>query len=467
MIFPVILSGGSGTRLWPLSRKQYPKQFISLINDTSLFQETINRLPAKASKPLIICNEVHRFLAAEQLRQINLEPDEIILEPVGKNTAPAIALAALKLLKNNQDPVLLVLPADHNIKDENSFQESISIAEPLAEKNKLITFGVLPRKAETGYGYIKIKNNIEKKYYEIESFIEKPNKKNAKKFLSDGNYLWNSGIYMFKASVYLKELEKYEPKILSICKKSLLKEHKDMDFLRIDNNEFSNCPNISIDYAIMESTRNALVVGLDAHWSDIGSWESLMDSRNKDDNGNVSEGDVILDNVKNTYLLSSNRLITASGVSDLIIVDTPDALLISNRKQENNIKNLVDKLKINERSEIQNHRKVYRPWGYYDSIDYGLGFQVKRILVNPGAKLSLQKHLQRAEHWVVIKGVATITCGKNTQDLKKNQSTYIPKGEIHRLENLQDKPLEIIEIQTGEYLGEDDIIRFEDAYNRD
>jgi len=362
--------------------------------------------------------------------------------------------------------VLLVLPADHNIKDENSFHESISIAETLAKKNKLITFGVFPRKAETGYGYIKVKSNIKKKYYEIESFIEKPNKKNAKKFLSDGNYLWNSGIYMFKASVYLKELEKYEPKILSICKKSLLKEHKDMDFLRIDNNEFSKCPSISIDYAIMERTRNALLVGLDANWSDIGSWESLMDLRKKDANGNVSEGDVILDNVKNTYSLSSNRLITASGVSDLIIIDTPDALLISNRKQENNIKNLVDKLKINERSEIQNHRKVYRPWGYYDSIDNGLGFQVKRILVNPGGKLSLQKHLHRAEHWVVIKGVATITCGKNTQDLKKNQSTYIPKGKIHRLENLQEKPLEIIEIQTGEYLGEDDIIRFEDAYNR-
>ena len=466
MITPVILSGGSGTRLWPLSRNQLPKQFINLIGDISPFQETILRLPDKVSNPLIICNEVHRFLAAEQLRQINLEPDAILLEPVGKNTAPAIALAALKLLKNNQDPVLLVLPADHNIKDENSFHESISIAETLAKKNKLITFGVFPRKAETGYGYIKVKSNIKKKYYEIESFIEKPNKKNAKKFLSDGNYLWNSGIYMFKASVYLKELEKYEPKILSICKKSLLKEHKDMDFLRIDNNEFSKCPSISIDYAIMERTRNALLVGLDANWSDIGSWESLMDLRKKDANGNVSEGDVILDNVKNTYSLSSNRLITASGVSDLIIIDTPDALLISNRKQENNIKNLVDKLKINERSEIQNHRKVYRPWGYYDSIDNGLGFQVKRILVNPGAKLSLQKHLHRAEHWVVIKGVATITCGKNTQDLKKNQSTYIPKGKIHRLENLQEKPLEIIEIQTGEYLGEDDIIRFEDAYNR-
>ena len=271
---------------------------------------------------------------------------------------------------------------------------------------------------------------------------------------------------MFKASTYLKELEKYEPKILSICKKSLMAEHRDIDFLRIDNNEFLKCPEISIDYAIMERTKNALVVKLDANWSDIGSWESLMSSRKKDTNGNVVEGDVILDDVKNTYALSSNRLITASGVSDLIIIDTQDALIVSNRKHENNIKNIVNKLKKNARSEIEYHRKVYRPWGYYDSIDNGIGFQVKRISVNPGAKLSLQKHLHRAEHWVVVKGVATITCGKKTINLKNNQSTYIPKGEVHRLENLQETPLEIIEIQTGEYLGEDDIIRFEDVYNR-
>jgi mannose-1-phosphate guanylyltransferase len=466
MITPVILSGGSGTRLWPLSRKQHPKQFINLIGETSPFQETILRLPNEASNPLIICNEAHRFLAAEQLRNINIEPEAILLEPVGKNTGPAIALAALKLFKKNQDPILLVLPADHTIENINAFHETIKVAKPLAAKNNLIAFGVIPNKAETGYGYIKINNHSKNKYFEIQSFIEKPNLINAKKFLSDGNHLWNSGIYMFKASTYLKELEKYEPKILSICKKSLMAEHRDIDFLRINKNEFLKCPEISIDYAIMERTKNALVVKLDANWCDIGSWESLMNTRKKDTNGNVAEGDVILDDVKNTYALSSNRLITASGVSDLIIIDTQDALIVSNRKHGNNIKNIVSKLKKNARSEIEYHRKVYRPWGYYDSIDNGIGFQVKRILVNPGAKLSLQKHLLRAEHWVVVKGVATITCGKKTINLQSNQSTYIPKGELHRLENLQETPLEIIEIQTGEYLGEDDIIRFEDVYNR-
>jgi mannose-1-phosphate guanylyltransferase len=466
MITPVILSGGSGTRLWPLSRKHRPKQFIDLIGDNSLFQNTILRLPSDVKSPLIICNEKHRFLAAEQLREINIHPEGILLEPYGKNTAPAIALAALQLLKTNEDSILLVLPADHIIHDKDAFHESINLAKNLAEEKNLVTFGILPNKAEVGYGYIKFKNDNKSKYFDIDAFIEKPNQQDAEKFLHTGNYLWNSGMFMFKASTYLEELAKFAPEILSICKKSLVKDNRDLDFIRIDSNEFTNCLDISIDYAIMEHTKKGLVIPLDADWRDIGTWESLMNAQDKDKNGNVIQGDVILDDVKNTFALSSNRLISATGVEDLIIVDTQDALLISSRKKSQHIKNIVIKLKENFRSEIENHRKVYRPWGYYDSIDVGIGFQVKKIMVNPGAKLSLQKHLHRSEHWVIVQGIANITCGKETFKLEKNQSTYIPKGEIHRLENLQNVPLEIIEVQTGEYLGEDDIIRIEDDYYR-
>ena len=466
MIVPVILSGGSGTRLWPLSRKLHPKQFINLVNDTTLFQDTILRLPEDIADPLIICNEEHRFLAAEQLRQIHKNSNGIILEPIGKNTAPAIALAALKFINNGDDPLLLVLSADHLIKNVDVFHKSIAIAEKLAEKNKLVTFGIVPDKAETGYGYIKADINNETDYYNIQSFVEKPNQANAQKYLDSGNYLWNSGMFMFKASVYLNELEKFEPGILNICKKSCQTEFKDKDFIRLNNDEFHQCPEQSIDYAVMEHTKDAVVVPLDANWSDIGSWDALWDAKDKDGNGNVSEGDIILDEVKNTYTYSSNRLISAIGVSDLVIVDTQDALLVADKKYVQNIKNIVKQLKQDNRSEAENHRKVFRPWGYYDSIDADNGFQVKRILVNPGAKLSLQKHQHRAEHWVIVKGVAKITRGDEVFELKENQSTYIPKGEIHRLENQEKIDLEIIEIQTGDYLGEDDIIRLEDDYQR-
>jgi mannose-1-phosphate guanylyltransferase len=466
MITPVVLSGGSGTRLWPLSRKQRPKQFINLIGDNSPFQNTILRLPNETANPLIICNEDHRFLAAEQLRQISINPQAILLEPVGRNTAPAIALAALQLLKNNSDSLLLVLPSDHIIQDENAFHKSIYYAKTLAEKGNLVTFGIVPNKPEVGYGYIKFNNSIEVDHFNIELFTEKPSQKDAEKFLQTGNYLWNSGMFMFKASTYLEELEKHAPEILSICKKSLVKDNRDLDFIRIDKNEFTNCPDISIDYAVMEHTKKGLVIKLDAGWSDVGSWESLMSIKPKDKDGNVTQGDVILNNVKNSYAYSSNRLISAIGVSGLIVVDTQDALLISTRNNINNINNIVKKLKENSRSEVEYHRKVYRPWGYYDSIDAGIGFQVKRIMVNPGAKLSLQKHLHRSEHWVIVKGIAKITCGKEIYILEKNQSTYIPKGEIHRLENEQEDLLEIIEIQTGSYLGEDDIIRLDDQYDR-
>ena len=466
MIVPVILSGGSGTRLWPLSRTLYPKQFLELVNETTLFQDTILRLPKTLEKPLVICNEEQRFLAAEQLRQINIEPHGIILEPEGRNTAPAIALAALKLVNKTVDPLLLVLPADHLIQDTTAFHKSIKIAELLAMQDKLITFGIVPNRTETGYGYIEINQNASNDYFNIKSFKEKPNKQEAQKFIDSGNYLWNSGMFMCKSSVYLDELKKFEPDIFNACKKALQSEYRDLDFIRLNNKEFFKCPNKSIDYAVMEKTNNSVVVPLDADWSDIGSWDSLFNFKEKDMDGNVSEGDIILDNVKNTYAYSSNRLVTITGVSDLIVVDTQDALLVSSRDNAQNIKNIISILKKNNRFETENHRKVFRPWGYYDSIDSGYGFQVKRILVNPGSKLSLQKHQYRAEHWIVVKGVATITFKNKVFTLDANQSTYIPKEEIHRLENKEEIPLEIIEIQTGSYLGEDDIIRLEDDYQR-
>ena len=466
MIVPVILSGGSGTRLWPLSRKLYPKQFINLVNETTLFQDTILRLPEDVAEPLIICNEEHRFLAAEQLREIGKKTKGIILEPEGRNTAPAVALAALQFINKGEDPILLVLSADHLIKNIEAFHQSITIASKLAENNKLITFGVVPDKAETGYGYIEANINNTDDYYSIKSFTEKPSQKNAKKYLDSGNYLWNSGMFMFKASVYLSELEKFEPEILSACKKSCTTENIDSDFIRIDNDAFHQCPNESIDYAVMEHTKNGVVVPLDANWSDVGSWSSLWDIKTKDSNDNVSEGDVFLEDVKNTYTYSSNRLVSVIGVSNLVIVDTQDALLVADKQQTHNIKKIVARLNNDKRSEVDNHRKVFRPWGYYDSVDSEEGFQVKRIVVNSGAKLSLQKHKYRAEHWVVVKGVALVTCGDKVFELVENQSTYIPQGSLHRLENHQDIPLEIIEIQTGSYLGEDDIIRFEDDYQR-
>ena len=466
MIIPIILAGGSGTRLWPLSRKIHPKQFISLVNETSLFQDTLTRLPKEVLDPIVICNEDHRFLVAEQAREINVTLNSIILEPIGRNTAPAIALAAIKVLNDFENPILIVLAADHKIENKSAFHDAIKIAHKLAENNKLVTFGIIPQSAETGYGYIEIEKTDKAEYFDIKSFVEKPNKKNAINFLNSGNYLWNSGMFMFNASVYLSELNKFEPEILTRCKKSLSNEFKDLEFIRIDKKEFCKSPNQSIDYAVMEKTNKAMVVPLDAGWSDVGSWDALMDSKIKDSLGNVVEGDVTLDQVKNSYLYSTNRLVAASNIADLIVIDTQDALLVTTRDNSLSIKNIVKKLKKNKRTEIENHRKVYKPWGYYDSIDTGYNFQVKRILVNPGAKLSLQKHLHRAEHWVVVSGVAKITCGNKIYNLEKNQSTYIPKGEIHRLENIENYPLEIIEVQTGNYLGEDDIIRLKDHYQR-
>ncbi|ALE52204.1 mannose-1-phosphate guanyltransferase [Candidatus Thioglobus autotrophicus] len=467
MIIPVILSGGSGTRLWPLSRKLHPKQFIELMGKTTLFQEAVLRLPESIENPLIICNEEHRFLAAEQLRKINKEPKNIILEPVGRNTAPAIALAALKSIKESEDAILLVLSADHLIQDMDKFHQAIALATKQAEQNKLVTFGIAPNKIETGYGYIKANISKNKNYYDIDEFVEKPDYKTAKKYVDSGGYFWNSGMFMFKASVYLSELEKYEPEILSACQKSCQTEFYDLDFIRLNEQEFLKCPSQSIDYAVMEKTKNASMVILDANWNDVGSWTALWDSQVKDNDDNLVVGDVILDKVSDTYVHStSNRLVSVIGLSDLIVVDTQDAVLVTNKEHAQDVKNIVEKIKKSGRLESDQHRKIFRPWGYYDSIDRGEGFQVKRILVNPGQKLSLQKHNHRSEHWVVVKGKAQVTCGEKTFQLIENQSTYISLGKVHRLENIEDTPLEIIEIQTGSYLGEDDIIRIDDDYER-
>ena len=467
MIIPVILSGGSGTRLWPLSRKLHPKQFIELMGKTTLFQEAVLRLPESIESPLIICNEEHRFLAAEQLREINKEPKNIILEPVGRNTAPAIALAALKSIKESEDAILLVLSADHLIQDMDKFHQAIALATKQAEQNKLVTFGIAPNKIETGYGYIKANISKNKNYYDIDEFVEKPDYKTAKKYVDSGGYFWNSGMFMFKASVYLSELEKYEPEILSACQKSCQTEFYDLDFIRLNEQEFLKCPSQSIDYAVMEKTKNASMVVLDANWNDVGSWTALWDSQVKDNNDNLVVGDVILDKVSDTYVHStSNRLVSVIGLSNLIVVDTQDAVLVTNKEHAQDVKNIVEKIKKSGRLESDQHRKIFRPWGYYDSIDRGEGFQVKRILVNPGQKLSLQKHNHRSEHWVVVKGKAQVTCGEKTFQLIENQSTYISLGKVHRLENIEDTPLEIIEIQTGSYLGEDDIIRIDDDYER-
>jgi mannose-1-phosphate guanylyltransferase/mannose-6-phosphate isomerase len=467
MIIPVILSGGSGTRLWPLSRKLYPKQFIELIGDTTLFQEAILRLPKFVENPLVICNEEHRFLAAEQLRKIGRSASNIILEPIGKNTAPAIALAALKVIRESTDAILLVLSADHLIQDVDKFHQAIEFANQQAVQDKLVTFGITPNKIETGYGYIKASISQSKNYYDIAEFVEKPNYDTAQRYVDSGDYFWNSGMFMFKASVYLDELDKYEPDILSACKKSCRTELHDLDFIRLNRDKFLRCPSQSIDYAVMEKTKNAVMVALDAQWSDIGSWSALWDSKPKDKNNNLIAGDVILDKVNNSYIHSaSNRLVSVIGVSNLVIVDTQDVILVADKSQDQLVKSIVKKIQDSGRTEVENHRKVFRPWGHYDSIDIEDGFQVKRILVNLESKLSLQKHQHRAEHWIVVKGKAKVTCGNKVFNLVENQSTYIPAGEVHRLENIGSQPLEIIEIQTGDYLGEDDIVRIEDDYKR-
>ncbi|HBY86090.1 MAG TPA: mannose-1-phosphate guanylyltransferase/mannose-6-phosphate isomerase [Colwellia sp.] len=473
MILPVIMSGGSGSRLWPLSRALHSKQFLPLISENTLLQETINRLDDNCLTPIIICNNEHRFIVAEQLRQNNSKASSIILEPMGKNTAPAITLAALAALDNGDDPLLLVLAADHVIKNVQAFQQSIVSASIFAEQGKLVTFGIVPTHAEIGYGYIKQgslltpKNEqVNAESYTVANFVEKPNLATAQKYLATGEYLWNSGMFMFKASRYIEELKIYSPEILSICEDAFNNKTHDLDFTRISADIFDKCPEDSIDYAVMEHTEHAVVVPLDAEWSDVGSFSSLWEVSPKDGQGNVSQGDVISQSTTNCYINSQNRLVTTVGVDNLVIVETKDAILVANKDKVQDVKSIVNSLKTDNRYEYKHQREVYRPWGKYDSLDLGTRDQVKRITVKPGAKLSVQMHYHRSEHWIVVSGTAKVTNGDKTFLLSENESAYIPLGQIHALENPGVLPLELIEVQTGSYLGEDDIVRFDDKYGR-
>ncbi len=458
----VAMAGGSGTRLWPVSRAKRPKQFLNLYGDETMLQATFNRLTdLNVESSITICNNDHRFFVAEQLREINLET-KIILEPTGKNTAPAIALSAFC---SDDDPLLLVLSADHLIKDKENFTQAVNRAIPIAEDGKLVVFGVAPDNPNTGYGYIKKGINY-KEGFEVQSFKEKPKLNKAKKYLSSKEYFWNSGMFLFKASVYLEELNKYEPDIYEICKSATKSPIDDLDFTRIDEKIFSKCPSKSIDYAVMEKTSEAVMVEMDAGWNDIGSWSSIWDVSDKDSNSNAILGDVIMHDVSNSYIRADNSVVAAVGVDDLIIIVSQEVVLVAKKNKSQDISAIVQKLKSDSRSEWEIHREVHRPWGKFDSIDQGERYQVKRITVKPRAKLSLQKHKYRAEHWIVVSGIAKVTKGDDTFELLENESTYIPLGEVHALENPGNTDLELIEVQSGSYLGEDDIVRLEDIYGR-
>jgi mannose-1-phosphate guanylyltransferase/mannose-6-phosphate isomerase len=468
-VVPVILAGGSGTRLWPLSRALFPKQFLALAGERTMLQETLERLEGipGLTSPMVVCNDDHRFIVAEQLRQRKTGDATIMLEPVGRNTAPAIAVSAIQALKNGTDPLLLVLAADHVIQNVEAFHRAVETAAKVAETGAMATFGIKPLTPETGYGYLRAKSGEQGEAKQLETFVEKPDLDTARAYVESGDYFWNSGMFMFRASVYLEELEKFAPQMLEACRASLAKAKNDLDFIRLDKDAFASCPEDSIDYAVMEKTDKAMIVALDAGWSDVGSWSALWDVAAKDDQGNVTKGDVInLDN-ENCFLQSSGgRLVAAVGLDNLIVVDTDDAVLIASKTHVQHVKKIVEKLKNDKRSEAVQHRLVYRPWGSYDSIDRGTRYQVKRITVNPGGKLSVQMHHHRAEHWVVVSGTARIKNGDSETLLTENQSVYIPVGNVHALENPGKIPLELIEVQSGAYLGEDDIVRFEDRYGR-
>jgi mannose-1-phosphate guanylyltransferase len=468
-IIPVLMIGGYGTRLWPLSREQYPKQFLSLFSGgKTMLQATLQRLNGmQIEPPLLICNEEHRFLAAEQLRVLGYTNVCILLEPVARNTAPTVALAALQATKNNKDTVLLVLAADHFISDIAAFQRSVQTAISLAIAGKLVTCGVIPTRAEVGYGYIECGAPIDDTgSFKVNRFIEKPDARTAQNYIASGNFLWNSGMFVFKASRYLQELECFAPTIFQACRNAMSDAKEDLTFVRVDKTAFEACPSDSIDYAVMEKTKDAAVVPLDAGWSDVGSWSALWEVSAKDENNNVLRGDVLAYNSTDSYVHSNSRLIAAVGIKNLVIVETKDAILVADKSQTQEIKKVVDLLKAKNRSEHKNHREAYRPWGMYDSIDNGVRYQVKRITVKPGAKLSVQMHHHRAEHWIVVSGTAKITNGDKSYLLTENQSTFIPVGQIHALENPGKIPLELIEVQSGAYLEEDDIVRLEDRYGR-
>ncbi|MGI2039040.1 mannose-1-phosphate guanylyltransferase/mannose-6-phosphate isomerase [Shewanella frigidimarina] len=469
MILPVIMAGGNGSRLWPLSRELYPKQFLTVAGELSMLQQTVARLTGmEHHAPLLICNEEHRFIAAEQIRLGGFAHSGIILEPVGRNTAPAIALAALQALKNaeqDEDPILLVLAADHLIEDTSAFQTSVGKALPFAKDGKLVTFGIVPTVPETGYGYIKA-GQPQGDAFAVAQFVEKPDLNTAQDYLASGDYYWNSGMFLFKASRYLEELKRHSPEILLACEESMQESTPDMDFVRVNIESFQRCPDDSIDYAVMEKTESSMVIPMDAGWSDVGSWSALWEVSEKDENNNVIKGDVISVNSTHNYLYSANKLIAVVGIDNLVVVETKDAILVAHKEQVQDVKTIVNHLKATGRTEHKIHREVYRPWGKYDSLDIGNRDQVKRITVKPGAKLSIQMHHHRAEHWIVVSGTAKVTNGDKTILLTENESTYIPIGQVHALENPGVLPLELIEVQSGSYLGEDDIVRFEDRYGR-
>ena len=471
---PVILSGGSGTRLWPLSRQLYPKQLLPLVSAQTLLQDTITRLenfPNVSDTVTVVCNDAHRFLVAEQLREINVKADALLLEPVGRNTAPALTMAAIANREAGHDDILLVMPADHVIQDTKTFQLILSEGSSLAEKDMLVTFGIVPTKAETGYGYIKQGDSIDDKSFIIKQFVEKPDEATAQKYLDSGDFLWNSGMFMMKASIWLQQIGRHAPAILTACEKAYVDGKKELDFYRIDDAAFTACPSDSIDYAVAEkmvsdSSTKAAVVRLDAGWSDVGAWAELWNIGDKDEAGNVTHGDVVTVNSENSMFHSHHRLIAGVGLKDTVVVETADAILVAHRDQVQDVKQVVEWIKSENRDEHLSHRCVYRPWGHFDSIDKGERYQVKRIFVDPGAILSLQMHHHRAEHWIVVSGTANVTRGDETFIVTENQSTYIPVGTKHRLENTGSIPLEMIEVQSGSYLGEDDIVRFEDIYGR-
>lgn len=467
MFLPVVLAGGSGSRLWPLSRQNYPKQFLALSSQKSMLQETLARLDGMSHlAPMIVSNEAHRFIVAEQLRQAQFADSKIILEPLARNTAPAITLAALTAIEQGQDPVLLVLAADHYIADATTFHKTIEQALQLANQDRLVTFGITPTSPETGYGYIHTGKALVVGY-EIQGFKEKPEADTAQKYIESGNYLWNSGMFMFKASVFLKELQRLCPQLLTDCKAALAATKPDPYFIQIPQEEFSQCQSESIDYAVMEHTDKGAVVALDAGWSDLGSWASIYESGPMDENANRITGDVLTHKTTNSLIQSNHRLVATVGVDDLVIVETADAVLVGHKSDTQAVREIVDQLKAKKRPEYVTHPLVHRPWGHYETIDNGERYQVKRICVAPGESLSLQMHYHRAEHWIVVSGTALVRCGDEERLISENQSTYIPLGMKHSLSNPGKVPLELIEVQSGAYLGEDDIVRFQDRYGRD
>jgi mannose-1-phosphate guanylyltransferase / mannose-6-phosphate isomerase len=486
---PVILSGGSGTRLWPLSREAYPKQFLPLTSEQTMLQETVRRLdgldeehPRQAIgqvDPIVVCNESHRFLVAEQLRLIRRRPAEIILEPKGRNTAPALTLAALAATRGDLDPILLVMPADHTIRDEAGFRTAVADAYVIAREGAVVTFGIVPSKPETGYGYIRQgvphdTDGLSGRAYLVSGFVEKPDGETAQDYLESGNYLWNSGIFVLKASLWLSLIERFRPDIAQAAANAFEGARHDGDFLRLDADRFGACPSDSIDYAVMEplaretgdATPSAVLVPLDVGWSDVGAWSALWEVREQDAAGNVLDGDAFVHNARNNLLIAHHRMLAAIGVEDLIVIETPDAVLVATKESAQDVKAVTQFLQREQRNEYLHHQRVHRPWGSYEGIGQGPRYQVKRLIVKPGESLSLQMHHHRAEHWIVVSGTARVTCEDRTFLLTENQSTYIPVGSSHRLENPGTILLELIEVQSGGYLGEDDIVRFEDRYNR-